>query len=49
MKKRFKCEDGKMRTHTEYEKWIKHLKELYEIEEGDLTADELSALENAGA
>lgn len=47
--KRFKCEDGKMRTQAEYEKWIKHLKELHEIEEGDLTADELRALENAGA
>lgn len=47
--KRFECEDGKMRTQAEYEKWIKHLKELHEIEEGDLTADELRALENAGA
>jgi hypothetical protein len=47
--KRFKCEDGKMRTQAEYEKWIKHLKKLHEIEEGDLTADELRALENAGA
>lgn len=47
--KRFECEDGKMRTQTEHEKWIKHLKKLHEIEEDDLTVDELRALENAGA
>ena len=48
MPKTILCTDGVERTTREYHCWLKNLQDLAEQEPGDLTNDELQALQNEG-
>ena len=48
MSKTILCTDGVKRTPREYGRWLKNLQDLAEQEPGDLTNDELQALQNEG-
>lgn len=48
MSKKIMCTDGVERTPSQYGKWLKNLQDLAEQEPGDLTDEELEALQNEG-
>jgi len=48
MFRKIMCTDGVERTPSQYDKWLRNLQDLAEQEPGDLTGDELKALQDAG-
>ena len=48
MSKRIMCTDGISRTEHQYGMWLRNLQELAENEPGDLTEEEIEALQLEG-
>lgn len=48
MSQKIMCTDGVERTQHQYEEWLTNLQDLAEQEPGDLTDEELEALQNEG-